>query len=169
MDDGGFAEAGAAVRIGIGALGLGPVLPPEPNDEESSERNAFGRPYPWYCGFPGGTLVSDECKPPGVAQINAEANAWLRAKAAEGKIDPALVEAGIKQSEAVVARDCAARPADCANLNAFAESPTCTTIFGAGFCGGFGGDLEFHSNTLMYAAIALVAVLGVTTFLGRER
>lgn len=155
----------------MGALGFGPLPVPEVHEDvESSERNSYGRPYPWYCGFPGSTAM-DECRPPSVKQIQDSADAWLRQKGAEGKIDPALVEAGIAQSRAVVERDCAARPADCENLDSFSKSPLCTTIFGAGFCTAVNDgidDVSGGSNTLLYVAIAGVAVLGFFVLEGRR-
>lgn len=126
---------------GIGAL-PGPMPPAE---ESSSERNKFGRPYPWYCSV-GGSLFSDECAPPSVEQGNKEAEAWIEQKVKEGKIDPEIAQAGLERMRASVAADCAARPEDCANLDTFSESPTCATVFGPELC----SSLKGNDNTLLY-------------------
>lgn len=145
------------MRLSLGALGVGPLPPPEPSDEESSQRNAHGRPYPWYCSMPGGSLFG-ECALSSVEQINREADQWLRNRAARGLIDPDLVDAGIARSRAVVAADCAARPADCASLDAYAGSPGCVTLFGSEFCA---EREESGGNILLYAGLAVVAVVAV--------
>jgi hypothetical protein len=136
---------------------IGPTSPDGP-DVVSSERNKFGRPYPWYCGLWQG--FSEECAPPAVKQIQDEADAAIMRKVEEGKLNPALAAEGIARGRAAVEADCAARPADCANLDAFSESVTCSSVLGPELC----DSLRGKNNNLLYivggiTAVALLVIL----------
>jgi hypothetical protein len=104
------------MRIPLGSLNTMVIKsPPVANggpdqvDESSSERNKFGRPYPWYCGVIGWSGLNSECDPPTGAQIEQEFQDWYRDGVASGKLDPAVTEeaynATIKALEADIQRN----------------------------------------------------------------
>jgi hypothetical protein len=78
-----------------------------------------------------------------------------------GKIDPEIAAEGIKRSEAQVEKDCAARPNDCKNLDAYADSPTCAALFGPDVCDAFRkgqGELAYLPWVLGAMAFTLLLV-----------
>lgn len=125
----------------------------------SSEVNKFNRPYPWYCSVVGWTGLDEECTPKSVDQINNEADAWLRQKVAEGKLDPKLAEEGIERSRADVAALCANEPGACEMLDAYANSPKCAALLPAELCNTFGSDGMFFGVAAGAAALILVLAL----------
>jgi hypothetical protein len=95
------------MRIGVGEIIYGDRAVQPARTEGSSERNKFGRPYPWYCSVVGWTGLNSECDPPSDAQIKNEFDMWYRDGVESGKLDPAVTEDAYEAARAALEADIA--------------------------------------------------------------